>query len=83
MASSGWSTSSGGWLAMLFGLAVEGAAIWLFDRLPLWAQILVLGPPVVLFVVGMTLVVRDRMKRRAAERARPPRSRPPGARNEP
>jgi hypothetical protein len=64
MGSSGWTTGSAGWLAVVIGAGVEGVAIWLFDQLPCWAQLAVLGPPVVLFAVGIGLLVRDRLKRR-------------------
>lgn len=66
----GWTTGSGGWLAMVLGVGVEGAALWLFELLPTWAQVAVLAPPVALFVAGLVIILRDRAKRRAMKQPR-------------
>lgn len=56
------------WAAALIGLAGEGVLIWLFDQLPLWAQLLVCVPPGVLFVAGFFFIVSDKLRARRRKR---------------
>lgn len=57
-----------GWLAAIIGLAGEGVLIWMIDRLPLWAQILVYAPGALGIVAGFFLLGRDVVRRRRRRR---------------
>jgi asparagine N-glycosylation enzyme membrane subunit Stt3 len=56
----------GQWVAAAIGIAIEFGLIWLFDRLPTWAQIVVCVIPAVLAVIGTVSIIRTRsvLKRR-------------------
>lgn len=57
-----------GWLAAIIGLAAEGVLLWLIDRLPLWAQILVYAPGGLGILAGVFLIGRDAARRRRRRR---------------
>lgn len=57
-----------GWLAALIGLAGEAALIWLFEQLPLWAQVLVCVPPGLIAILGTFFIVSDKLRARRRKR---------------
>lgn len=62
-----------GLVAIVLGVLAEGALLWVFDHLPGWLRFAALAPPVVMFVAGIVLIVRDRAKRRDTQKASRPR----------
>ena len=57
-----------GWLAAIIGLAGEAVLVWLLEQLPLWAQILVCGPPGLAILAGFYLIGRDAVRSRRRRR---------------
>lgn len=50
------------WTAASVAIAIEGALVWLIDRLPTWAQIVVYGLPTALLIAGIAVLLRARFR---------------------
>lgn len=50
--------------AVIVAASVEAVLIWLVDRLPIWAQVLIYSVPFVMVIAGYLLLWRDKRKSR-------------------
>lgn len=56
------------WAAAIIGVVAEGVMLWLFELLPLWAQLLICVPPGILFALGIFFIVQDKLRARRRKR---------------